>query len=154
MNQIKKIGAAVALAAGLVAAAATPAVAATPAGVTAAAPSGLTAAAPAAVERRCSQWSQVIPSVWAIVCLDRDGALFKPYGEMRNNSASPVTMDQFIYLNGLTTLSCGTWPSTAAPGAQLICTNNTWYTAGSPRTASGDFWVNGIHTSLTTPSFS
>lgn len=50
----------------------------------------------------CSAWSQVIPNVWAIVCLDREGgALFKPMGEMRNLSTKAVTMDQFLYLNNV-----------------------------------------------------
>lgn len=111
------------------------------------------AGAAAGVQRLCGSWDQVIPSVWAIVCLDRSGALFQPYGEMRNHSAHPVTMDQFIYLNSGLHTQCGTWPSTAAPGATMGCTNNTWKVAAAPRWAAGVFWVNGVQKTLYSPSF-
>lgn len=142
---MRKAVLAVALALGAVAAPAAPASAA-PAHVQG-------GATTAAIDRRCGNWAQVIPNVWAIICLDRSGALFQPYGEMRNYSASPVTMDQFLSLNGVVRTVCGFSPATAPPGAQLTCTNNSWWTAGSPRTATGDFWVNGAHLTLTSPSF-
>jgi hypothetical protein len=120
-----------------------------------AAPSGPPhpAAAPA-VDRLCSSWDQVIPNVWAIVCLDRSGALFKPYGEMRNYSARPVTMDEYLFLNTNMVNICTTSPSTAPPGATLQCDNNTWWTASSPRWATGVFYVNStVSKTLVTPSF-
>lgn len=107
----------------------------------------------AAVDRLCSSWEQVIPNVWAIVCLDRSGALFQPYGEMRNYSAVPVTMDQFIYLNSDLHMVCGTYPSRAVPGATVGCTNHTWKVAAAPRSASAVFWVDGVQKTLYSPSF-
>jgi hypothetical protein len=108
----------------------------------------------AAVDRVCSSWDQVIPNVWAIICLDRSGALFQPYGEMRNYSSSPVSMDEYLFLNTNMVNACTTSPSTAAPGATLQCTNNTWWTASSPRWATGVFYVNSTASkTLVTPSF-
>jgi hypothetical protein len=104
-------------------------------------------------DRVCGSWSQVIPNVWAIICLDRSGALFQPYAEMQNLSSTGVTMDVFVYLNNTLHNQCGTWPSLAAPGYKLRCSNNTWRTAGSPRTATGNFWANGVQKTLVTPSF-
>lgn len=105
------------------------------------------------VDRVCGSWTQVIPNVWAIICLDRNGgALFQPYAEMRNQSGSAVTMDVFTFLNATPHTQCGTWPSLAPPGYTLTCTNHTWRTAGSPRFAEGQFWVNGVQKVLLSPS--
>lgn len=106
----------------------------------------------ATATRVCSAWAQVIPNVWAIVCLDREGgALFKPVGIMQNLSSGAVTMDEFLYLNGVLRGQCGTWPSTVPPGYTMTCDNNTWWTAGSPRQATGSFWVNGVNRVLYSP---
>ena len=114
--------------------------------VTATAAPAFAATAPAvaanAIEQRCSTWQEVTPGVWAIVCLDKSGALFQPIATVMNLSAGPVAVDEFVYLNGVMTNICGSWPNANLPSnGTLRCTNNTWSTAGSPRVASAQFVV-------------